>query len=184
MSATETHRYVDAKDVSKTVRARLKTSFPGTKFSVRTEHYTAVNIGWMDGPTVKQVEPLTWGLSGGHFDGMQDMYIDNGGDLFASADGSFETVHSMAKYIFTDRDISPEWTAAVFALFSGLIGRELDPGEWGVWNQRVPLRVDYDGELHRMGKTEDGDYLNTIFHQFCYPREGGSVDVSATSREP
>ena len=59
--------YMDTKEVTKLVRKELKTHFPMQKFSVRIERYSmgsSINVTWIDGPMVKDVEAIA-----GHFHG-------------------------------------------------------------------------------------------------------------------
>jgi len=53
--------YIDTKEVAKLVRKELKTQFPHHKFSVRIERYSmgsSINVTWIDGPMVKDVEAI------------------------------------------------------------------------------------------------------------------------------
>ena len=59
--------YMDTKEVAKLVRKELRTHFPRHKFSVRIERYSmgsSINVTWIDGPMVKDVEAIA-----GHFHG-------------------------------------------------------------------------------------------------------------------
>ncbi len=52
---------IDTKEVAKLVRRELKTHFPHHKFSVRIERYSmgsSINVTWIDGPMVKDVEEI------------------------------------------------------------------------------------------------------------------------------
>jgi hypothetical protein len=54
--------YEPVADTAKRIRAELKTTFPGVKFSVRSDSAslcTSVNVRWMDGPTEPTVERVT-----------------------------------------------------------------------------------------------------------------------------
>jgi DNA-binding CsgD family transcriptional regulator len=54
-------RRLDAKELAALVRKALKQSFPGVKFSVRTDRYSmgsSVNVSWTDGPTSNQVDEI------------------------------------------------------------------------------------------------------------------------------
>jgi len=58
---------IDTKEVATLVRKVLKTHFPRHKFSVRIERYSmgsSINVTWIDGPLVKDVEAIA-----GHFSG-------------------------------------------------------------------------------------------------------------------
>lgn len=62
---------------AKAIRQELKTSFPNTKFSVRSESFSmgnAVRIGWTDGVTIEQVKEITEKYEYGHWDGRSDIY--------------------------------------------------------------------------------------------------------------
>lgn len=69
-------RYIDAADTAKLIRKHLRRTFPGIKFSVRTDRYAggaAVRISWEDGPTDAQVRVATRAYAGKGFDGSIDM---------------------------------------------------------------------------------------------------------------
>lgn len=206
-------RYLTAAETAKLVRQALKREFPGQKFSVRSSTYAggaSIDIGWTDGPTTKAVDQVVGVFAGADFDGMIDLkcysqhWLEPDGTVhIAHAQGtqgsmgylpeiiddprspSAELVRFGADFVMTQRRESPEWRAAIFALFSEMIGETLDPEDWGVWRKRVPLRVDrLDGKLYRMATAADGDDLSSVFHQFTGWREGGSLDVAAQRREP
>lgn len=65
-------RWVTPAETAKLVRKELKRSFPGTKFSVRTDG-NALNVSWMEGPTGKAVDEALAPYKGGRFDGMIDL---------------------------------------------------------------------------------------------------------------
>lgn len=88
------------------LRRELKAAFPGIKFSVKCDGYDSVKITWTDGPTKAAVEQISNKYSGGHFDGMEDMYH--------VTRSPWTEVFGSAKYIFVVRKHSPEaMTAAV-----------------------------------------------------------------------
>lgn len=83
-------RYINAAETAKLVRQALRESFPGVKFSVRSDSYSmgsAVRIRWQDGPTTKQVQSVAGCFDGTYFDGM----IDYAGSKYHRLDG--EIVH-------------------------------------------------------------------------------------------
>ena len=54
-------RTLDVKELAGLIRKALKQSFPGVKFSVRSDRYSmgsSVNVSWTDGPTNKQVNDV------------------------------------------------------------------------------------------------------------------------------
>lgn len=62
---------------AKCIRQELKQSYPGVKFSVRSESYSggdSVDIKWFDGPTYESVNRIVGKYKYGQFDGMRDLY--------------------------------------------------------------------------------------------------------------
>lgn len=76
--------YERAKDTAAKVRKRLKTEFPGVKFSVRSEEYAggnSVSITYVNGPALRKVKRIAHAYEGTEFDAMQDLktcpgYVD------------------------------------------------------------------------------------------------------------
>ncbi|MFQ6144678.1 LPD29 domain-containing protein [Streptomyces seoulensis] len=67
--------YIDTKDVAAELRNRLKSAFPGVKFSVRKGTGTAsawISVHWTDGPSTADVEELTRPMQGAQFNGQED----------------------------------------------------------------------------------------------------------------
>lgn len=93
-------KYVGVVEIAKLVRKALKETFPGVKFSVRSEKYAggaSIDIFYTDGPTRDQVDSVTSPFRGAYFDGMTDYQ----GSRYAELDG--EPIHSGAHYIFSNR---------------------------------------------------------------------------------
>lgn len=178
--STTSATYVSPADTAKLLRAALKRDFPGVKFSVTSKRYAggaSINVSWVDGPRSADVDKVAQRYSGASFDGMVDLKSYHESWL-RDADGEPQRVHFGADYVFCHRTISDEWRAGIFQLFSDLIGRELDPTDWSVWRQDVPLAVDRSsGELYRMVDSDTED-LSCVFHQFTGARQGGSLDKS------
>lgn len=66
---------INTVDTAKLIRKALKESFPGVKFSVRSEKYaggSSVHVNWTDGPNEKQVNAVAKVFEGSYFDGMTD----------------------------------------------------------------------------------------------------------------
>mgnify|MGYP000261116379 CR=1 FL=1 len=55
------------------IRAELKATFPGFKFSV-TSDYNSIRIRWNDGPAPKKIQEITGKYKMGSFNGMEDIY--------------------------------------------------------------------------------------------------------------
>lgn len=94
-AASPRAEYIDAADVAKLVRARLKANFPGVKFSVRTSKYSmgaSITASWTDGPTTKQVEASVAQYGGSGFDGSIDLKYSWSSWLLP--DGSAQVAHS------------------------------------------------------------------------------------------
>jgi len=94
--------YVSATDTNKLIRAALRESFPGVKFSVRKTPGGSCRIQWTDGPNAKQVDSLLSAFEGSYVDGM----IDYKGQRYAWLDG--KEAHFLVDFIFTDREYSRE----------------------------------------------------------------------------
>src|SRR4051794_8243529 len=87
--------WIDTRDCAKLVRMKLKTEFPGTKFSVRIDRYSggsSVNVSWTDGPTEKQVRGHVDVYGGRGFDGMIDMSYSY--EAWLMPDGSEKLAHT------------------------------------------------------------------------------------------
>src|SRR3954454_14776835 len=105
---TMERRYVDTAEQAKLMRAVLRESFPGVKFSVRTDRYSmgsSVRVSWTGGPTEKAVSTIANQLDGTYFDGG----IDYRGSVHHTLDG--EPV-SFGGSVSCSRHHSDEQTAA------------------------------------------------------------------------
>jgi hypothetical protein len=105
------------------VRAALKKSFPGVKFSVRSHTYSggaSIDVSWTDGPTRKQVEAVTYRYAGASFDGMTDSMSYHNSELThlddPARDG--ESVRFGADFVFCERSYSPEFLNRAAAAWS------------------------------------------------------------------
>jgi hypothetical protein len=145
----QTH-YLSVAETARLIRAALKSAFPGVKFSVRSEKYSggcSVDVSWIDGPTVKEVDAVAGMFEGKRFDGMIDMawtaklwLLPDGTAMVASDPGSEGSMgtraavrqwmpHPDAKlictgaYVFCRRNTSKEFEARI----KGFIARR---GGW------------------------------------------------------
>ena len=62
---------------AKNMRIELKAAFPAVKFSVKSRRASmmdAIDVSWIDGPTVDQVDEIIQRYRAGRFDGMDDSY--------------------------------------------------------------------------------------------------------------
>lgn len=104
------------------IREELK-KFKGVKFTVRSENFAggnSVHIGWVDGPSAREVEIITDKYQYGHFDGMNDIY---------EYSNSREDI-PQAKYVQTSRSQAEETRKvldeAAAQIISGEPGWETD----------------------------------------------------------
>ena len=98
-------QYLSCAETAKLVRAALKESFPGIRFSVRSSTYSmgaSINISYTNGPTYDAVKNVVAMFEGAYFDGMTDYKGYN----YSSLDG-VETSFG-ANYIFVNREFTLE----------------------------------------------------------------------------
>lgn len=92
------------KTAAKEIKSKLKQLYPGTKFSVSSEHYAggnAIRLHWNLGPTTKQVEAIADRYQEGNFDGMTDSY-NYDSTLVMADSGEFKALGG-AKYVTCSR---------------------------------------------------------------------------------
>jgi hypothetical protein len=103
--------YLSCADTAKLVRAALKETFPGVKFSVKSSVYAggaSINIAYIDGPSAGQVEAVAKAFQGAYFDGMTDYKGSN----YNTLDG--QAVRFGADFIFVKRNFTaPTLTGVV-----------------------------------------------------------------------
>jgi hypothetical protein len=103
--------YLSCADTAKLVRAALKETFPGVKFSVRSSVYSggaSIDVSYTDGPSASQVEAVAQAFQGAYFDGMTDYKGSN----YNTLDG--QAVRFGADFIFVKRNFTaPTLTGVV-----------------------------------------------------------------------
>ena len=108
---------IDIKDrilATKNIRIELKEEFTKTKFSIKSTCFSGgddINVSWVDGPTVEQVNNIIMKYQEGNFNGMEDIYEYN-------EDRSFTDAYGGAKYIFSRR----KYTAKFIRLAAKKLG--------------------------------------------------------------
>lgn len=85
------------KRAAKNMRILLK-QFKGCKFSVKTGDH-AINVSWVDGPTVPQVEEIVNSFKSGNFDGMTDSY--------EYQNSPWNELFGSSMYVFVNREYTP-----------------------------------------------------------------------------
>ncbi|SHN42198.1 LPD29 domain-containing protein [Chitinophaga sp. CF418] len=91
---------------AKEVKQILKAKYPNVTFSVKSEVYSGgdnINIFWQFGPAVREVEETTRRRQQGHFDGMNDIYVQNEPALEVGENGEINEVAGV-KFVFEERD--------------------------------------------------------------------------------
>lgn len=110
------------------IRVELKRSFPGIRFSVRSD-YSSVRVAWTNGPTTAEVESITSKYKAGHFDGMTDCYEYD-------ADQTFAKVFGSPRYVSTSRDYADsdlELLARDYCRFEQIAFERMDQYVGGDW---------------------------------------------------
>lgn len=132
------------------MRPVLKASFPGTKFSVRSDTYAggaSIRVAWTDGPTSAEVEAVAGLFSGATFDGMQDLksYHDS---VVVTADGEPMVVSYGADFVFCNRTLSEALVAKAEDEFKETFGFSYVPygdpawdSDWDFQHRKVLLNV-------------------------------------------
>lgn len=161
------------------IREELKKNFPGVKFSVKSDNFSmgdSVDISWQDGPTEDMVTDFTAKYQYGHFDGMQDMYIDS---------NSREDI-PQSKFVHTHRAQSEETKkaleAAALEFWPGDDWEETRERErrlWEVWRKSpLPLGAKVTG------LTTTGKDCGAIEELYRVSYEGGQQPKSAADELP
>ena len=102
--ANLTKKTQDIKDrilATKNIRIELKELAPETKFSIKSNSFSGgddINVSWVDGPTVEQVNNVIMKYQEGNFNGMEDIYEYNKDRSFTDAYGGVKYIFSRRKY--------------------------------------------------------------------------------------
>ena len=151
-------QYLSCAETAKLVRAALKESFPGVKFSVKSSVYSggaSINIRYTDGPTYEQVKTVAEMFQGSYFDGMTDYKGSNYGSL----DGN--EVRFGADFVFVNRDFTvPVLESAVKAACE-YYGYAMPTIEDSYFGARIVDRLDYDTDRRIMLKVGEVSLVAT-----------------------
>lgn len=155
MARLET-QYIDAVDVAKLLRTRLKQEFPGVKFGVTTDKYrggASIRVKWTDGPKRAAAEAIIHQYEGADFDGMIDL------KTYKVMDEAVRAHHpeipdlplkGMADFIFAERELSPGLRLKVAQAIAAKWGFEVPADQNAWWSFHVP---------------QFGEHLDTLIHQ-------------------
>ena len=145
--------YLSCSETAKLIRAALRESFPGVKFSVRSSVYSggaSINIRYTDGPTYEQVKAVAGMFEGAYFDGMTDYKGLNYGSL----DGN--EVRFGADFIFVNRDFSLEFMESNVRAACEYYGYEMPTiTGGGVHGAYIADRLDYETNRRIMAKVSE-----------------------------
>lgn len=150
--------YLSCADTAKLIRAALKESFPGVKFSVRSSVYSggaSININYVDGPSYEQVKAVAGMFEGSYFDGMTDYKGSNYGAL----DGN--EVRFGADFVFVNRSFSVAVLAAAVEDACKYYGYDVPAIEDSYFGARIADRMDYDAERRVMAKVSEVSLVAT-----------------------
>lgn len=149
-------QYLSVAETAKLVRQALKESFPGVKFSVRSDSYSggaSIDVRWTDGPNAKQVKAVTSDFEGSYFDGM----IDYKGSCYHALDG--KPVRFGADFIFENRGYSD---AAIERAIRTLQARY--PGNFAIVADRISVEAWRTGRLWNVNDGLLGDNYQTLLN--------------------
>lgn len=163
MSAYGPTTYLSCAETAKLLRAALKKSFPGIKFSVRSHVYAggaSINVDWTDGPPDGAVNEVAQRFAGASFDGMIDLKSYHSSEL---EDGT--VVHHGADFVFTHREISPATQAqATEIALKNLDEGSEKPGEGYTYvTGRLPSGRFFDGSFYSMVRTTAEEMAQMIW---------------------
>ena len=151
-------KYISCVDTAKLIRAVLKVSFAGVKFSVTSSQYAggaSINIKYVNGPTQKQVESVISVFEGSYFDGMQDYKGQN----YANLNG--EEVKFGADFVFVNRKLTSDF----------LTGASVDVfNEYGLDNEVTIYVSNYDQSASISKISDNADSLKRGFAQYDIQR--------------
>ena len=151
--------YLSCSETAKLIRAALRESFPGVKFSVRSSVYSggaSINIRYTDGPTYEQVKAVAGMFEGAYFDGMTDYKGLNYGSL----DGN--EVRFGADFIFVNRDFSVPVLESAVKVACEYYGYAIPKVEGGYFGARITDRMDYDVERRIMIRVGEFSLVATL----------------------
>lgn len=147
-------KYLGVAETAKLVRAALKESFPGVKFSVRSSSYSggaSISVNHTDGPNSDQVKQVLGTFEGAYFDGM----IDYKGSRYHTLDG--QPVSFGANFVSGSRDYSDQQVARGIAMAVSKFGgqpisvddyRQGRAWSWSWRNSDSPNAIDMGRELN------------------------------------
>lgn len=184
METTERPRYLTVAETAKHIRVALKARIPGQKFSVRSHSYAggaSINVGWVDGPNVDEVEAVVKAFAGATFDGMIDLKSYHTNLVVMPGDDLPTLVHWGADFVFANRDLSPAFMADLLVVADAVL--EGDATWHGV---EVTEHTYLDGVCAPWGRVyQQGDLRGLARWASAYvtPAQAALVALGATRRD-
>jgi len=151
-------QYLSCAETAKLVRAALKESFPGVKFSVKSSVYSggaSINIRYENGPTYKQVKEVASMFEGAYFDGMTDYKGSNYGSL----DGN--EVRFGADFIFVNRKFTKAFLEGAVEAACKYYGYAMPAITEGYDSAYIVDRLDFETNRQIMAKVEEISLCDT-----------------------
>lgn len=149
---------ISTADTAKIIRKELKHYFPNVKFSVRSHSYSggsSINVSWVDGPTANEVDSIAKRFQGASFDGMTDSKSYHNSFVILEGSTLPVEVHYGADYVFTNRDLSPEFKAELVKKFEEISGEKYDDNTTYLTNCF---------EIYQMPQMYGCQIINHLFH--------------------
>jgi hypothetical protein len=150
-------QYFSCAETAKLVRAALKESFPGVKFSVRSSVYSggaSINVNYVDGPNYDQVKRVVGMFEGSYFDGMTDYKGLN----YSSFNG--QEVRFGADFIFVERKFTVAFLEAAVDAAAAELGFAAPKVVDGSFGAYVEYSADNAQRLV-MGRVDDVSEVET-----------------------
>ncbi|HOZ83191.1 MAG TPA: hypothetical protein PKU82_09730 [Bacteroidia bacterium] len=163
----------DKKEVKDNLMADLKKNFPGIRFSVTKSNYSTYQIRWTDGPTKKEVNAIS--------DKFEAYSSDITGDFYDYTPSLFNRVFGGFKFVFCNRDMSPEVMQVNKDLEVGSYQDKLDL-VFNVWQKTsFPAKFTPTGIKHKddvMSGNDRADFYEITFDTPA-PAEVENTEVMA-----
>jgi hypothetical protein len=151
-------QYLSCAETAKLVRAALRESFPGVKFSVRSSVYSggaSITVGYVNGPTSAAVKNVVAMFEGAYFDGMTDYQGYN----YNSLDG-VETSFG-ANYIFVNREMTLDVMQAAVQEACQYYGLQVPAVKDGYRGAYIADFMDYNNERRIMDRVAATSFCET-----------------------
>lgn len=156
MTQSPARSYLTGAETAKLIRGVLKANFPGVTFSVRKRPGGSIDVTWVDGPIASDVDKLVGAYGSRGFDGQIDgSYVkvpwgcpQHGArvaEVYGHGQGldgvkqsrccaKAELIRTLTDYVFSHRQYSPGFRAAIEDLVARQTGQAYDPNA-RVWDQ-------------------------------------------------